>query len=237
MTDTAPPFAMTGGGVRRDGREVLAGIDLRVGAGEVLAVLGPNGAGKSTLVKALLGLVPLSSGRTEIYGEPPARFRAWNRIGYVPQRLPMGGGVPATVREVVASGRVARRSRLLPALFTDRAADRAAVDRALRTVGLTERARDSAHLLSGGQQQRVLIARALAGEPDVFVLDEPTAGVDVRNQAALASTLHELAGDGRTVVLVAHELGPMEPLVTRTIELGHGRIVHETARESVRRSA
>ncbi|NVI91659.1 metal ABC transporter ATP-binding protein [Actinomadura sp. BRA 177] len=237
MTDTAPPFAMTGGGVRRDGREVLAGIDLRVGAGDVLAVLGPNGAGKSTLVKALLGLVPLSAGRTEIYGEPPARFRAWNRIGYVPQRLPMGGGVPATVREVVASGRTARRSRMLPALFTDRAADRAAVDRALRTVGLTERARDSAHLLSGGQQQRVLIARALAGEPDVFVLDEPTAGVDVRNQAALASTLHELAGDGRTVVLVAHELGPMEPLVTRTIELGHGRVVHETARESVRRTA
>ncbi|MFE9100222.1 metal ABC transporter ATP-binding protein [Actinomadura geliboluensis] len=226
--ETAPPLAMAGGLVRRDGREVLAGIDLRVAAGDVLAVLGPNGAGKSTLVKALLGLVPLAAGRTEIYGAAPARFRDWRRIGYVPQRLPMGGGVPATVREVVASGRVARRSRWLPAAFTDRAADRAAVDRALRTVGLADRARDSAHLLSGGQQQRVLIARALAGEPDLFVLDEPTAGVDARSQAALAATLHELAGDGRTVVLVAHELGPLEPLVTRTVELGHGRIVHET---------
>ena len=225
-TDT--PFAMTGGSVRRDGREVLAGIDLRVAAGDVLAVLGANGAGKSTLVKALLGLVPLAAGRTEIYGEPPARFRAWNRIGSVPQRLPMGGGVPATVREVVASGRVARRSRGLPALFTDRAADRAAVDRALRAVGLADRARDSAHLLSGGQQQRVLIARALAGEPDAFVLDEPTAGVDARSQAALAATLHGLAGDGHTVVLVAHELGPMEPLVTRTVELDHGRVVRAT---------
>ena len=73
----APPFAMTGGVVRRDGREVLSGVDLRVGAGDVLAILGPNGAGKSTLVKALLGLVPLAAGRTEIYGEPPARFRDW----------------------------------------------------------------------------------------------------------------------------------------------------------------
>ncbi|TDC92717.1 metal ABC transporter ATP-binding protein [Actinomadura sp. 7K507] len=224
-----PPLVMTGGLVRRDGREVLAGIDLRVGAGDVLAVLGANGAGKSTLVKALLGLVPLSAGRTEIYGEPPARFRGWNRIGYVPQRLPMGGGVPATVREVVSSGRVARRSRWWPALFNDRAADRAAVDRALRTVDLTDRAGDSAHLLSGGQQQRVLIARALAGEPDLFVMDEPTAGVDARSQAALASALRELADEGRTVVLVTHELGPLEPLVTRTIELGQGRIVRESA--------
>ncbi|TDC70351.1 ATP-binding cassette domain-containing protein [Actinomadura sp. GC306] len=225
---SVPPFEMTGATVRRDGREVLAGIDLRVAPGEVLAVLGPNGSGKSTLVKALLGLVPLAAGRTEIYGEPPARFRGWRRIGYVPQRLPAGGGVPATVREVVASGRTARRSRWLPALPGDRAAERDAVDRALRAVGLTDRARDSAHLLSGGEQRRVLIARALAGEPDAFVLDEPTAGVDTRNQAALAAALHELTLGGRTVVLVAHELGPMEPLITRTIELGQGRIVHET---------
>ncbi|GGT51430.1 metal ABC transporter ATP-binding protein [Actinomadura citrea] len=234
---TAPPFAMTGGLVRRDGRAVLADVDLRVQAGDVLAVLGPNGAGKSTLVKALLGLVPLAAGRTEIFGEPPARFRDWRRIGYVPQRLPMGGGVPATVREVVASGRVARRSRWRPAPLADRAADRAVVERALETVGLAGRARDSAHLLSGGQQQRVLIARALAGEPDAFVMDEPTAGVDAGSQAALASALYELARAGRTVVLVAHELGPMEPLVTRTIELGHGRVVRETARKPLERPA
>ncbi|QKG26282.1 metal ABC transporter ATP-binding protein [Actinomadura verrucosospora] len=228
--EAAPPFAMTGGVVRRDGREVLSGVDLRVGAGDVLAIMGPNGAGKSTLVKALLGLVPLAAGRTEIYGEPPARFRGWRRVGYVPQRLPMGGGVPSTVREVVASGRIARRSRWLPSLVTDRAADRAAVDRALEAVGLTGRARDSAHLLSGGQQQRVLIARALAGEPETFVMDEPTAGVDAASQAALAATLRGLAEAGRTVVLVAHELGPMEPLITRTVELEHGRVARESGR-------
>ncbi|MBE1535000.1 metal ABC transporter ATP-binding protein [Actinomadura algeriensis] len=227
---SAPPFAMTAGRVRRDGREVLAGVDLRVDAGDVVAVLGPNGAGKSTLVKALLGLIPLAGGRTEIYGTAPARFRDWKRIGYVPQRLPMGGGVPATVREVVASGRVARRSRWRPAS----AADRAAVDAALAAVGLAGRARDTAHLLSGGQQQRVLIARALAGEPDAFVLDEPTAGVDAGSQEALAGTLGTLAGAGRTVVLVAHELGPMEPLVTRTVELAHGRVVHDVRHDAER---
>jgi zinc transport system ATP-binding protein len=222
---SAPAFAMTGGRVRLDGREVLRGIDLRIEPGELLAVLGPNGSGKSTLIRTLLGLVPMAAGRLEIHGSPAARFRDWKRIGYVPQRLTVGGGVPATVREVVASGRVARQSRLRPSS----AADRAAVDRALAAVGLSDRGRDSVHELSGGQQQRVLIARALAGEPDTFVMDEPTAGVDLASQQALAGTLRRLSDEGRTVVLVAHELGPIEPLITRSIVLESGRIVHDGA--------
>ncbi|GAA2458592.1 metal ABC transporter ATP-binding protein [Actinomadura vinacea] len=217
---------MSGGRVRLDGREVLRGVDLVVAPGDLLAVLGPNGAGKSTLVKALLGLLPLASGRTEIFGRAPARFRDWKRVGYVPQRLPAGGGVPATVREVVASGRVARQSRWRPSS----AADRAAVERALEAVGLADRGRDSAHLLSGGQQRRVLIARALAGEPEALVMDEPTAGVDAASQSALAATLRDLAAANRTVVLVAHELGPLEPLINRTIVLAHGRVAQETGR-------
>jgi zinc transport system ATP-binding protein len=222
---TGAVFAMTGGRVRLDGREVLNGIDLRVSPGDVLAVLGPNGSGKSTLIRACLGLVPLAAGRVEIYGRPPSRFRDWKRIGYVPQRLTVGGGVPATVREVVASGRIARQSRLRPSSGIDRAA----VDRALAAVDLADRARDSVHELSGGQQQRVLIARALAGEPDAFVMDEPTAGVDAASQASLAATLSRLAGEGRTVMLVAHELGPMEPLITRAVVLETGRVVHDGA--------
>jgi zinc transport system ATP-binding protein len=221
----SPVFAMTGGEARLDGRLVLRGVDVRVRAGEVLAVLGPNGSGKSTLVRALLGLIPLSGGRTEIYGVPTARFRHWRRIGYVPQRLTVGGGVPATVREIVSSGRVARQSRLRPASR----ADRAAVEQALAAVGLDDRGHHSVHQLSGGQQQRVLIARALAGEPDAFVMDEPTSGVDAASQAALAGTLHTLIDQGRTVVLVAHELGPLEPLITRCIVLDDGRVAHEGA--------
>jgi zinc transport system ATP-binding protein len=217
------PFRLTGGEVRFERRLVLRDVDLTVRSGEVVAVMGANGSGKSTLVRALLGLVPLSAGRTELYGMPPSKFRDWKRIGYVPQRLSIGGGVPATVREIVASGRIARQSRLRPSS----AADRLAVDQALRAVGMADRARDPAQELSGGQQQRVLIARALAGEPDALVMDEPTAGVDARSQETLAGTLRELVGQGRTVVLVAHELGPLEPLITRSVVMEAGRIVHE----------
>jgi zinc transport system ATP-binding protein len=217
------PFRLTGGEVRFERRLVLRDVDLTVRSGEVVAVMGANGSGKSTLVRALLGLVPLSAGRTELYGMPPSKFRDWKRIGYVPQRLSIGGGVPATVREIVASGRIARQSRLRPSS----AADRGAVDRALHAVGMADRARDPAQELSGGQQQRVLIARALAGEPDAFVMDEPTAGVDAHSQETLAGTLRDLVGQGRTVVLVAHELGPLEPLITRSVVLDQGHIVHE----------
>lgn len=218
MMDTV--FELHDGYVRLDGREILHGIDVRICAGEVVALLGPNGSGKSTLVRALLGLVPLSSGRRAIYGSE--RFRDWGRIGYVPQRLNVGGGVPATVREVVSSGRVARRSRFRPASK----ADRLAVERALAALDIEHLAGQSVARLSGGQQQRVLIARALAGEPEVLVMDEPLAGVDAENQQALADTLARLVREGRTVVLVLHELGPLAPLITRSVVLDHGRIVH-----------
>lgn len=220
---TEKVFAMTGGQVTLDRRPVLRGVDLTVCAGEVVAVLGANGSGKSTLIRALLGLTPLSGGSTLLYGEPPARFRQWSRVGYVPQRLAVGGGVPATVREVVASGRIARQRRLCPTS----AEDRAAVADALEAVGLSGRAGDPVQSLSGGQQQRVLIARALAGGPDTFVMDEPTAGVDAESQRLLADTLTTLVMEGRTIVLVAHELGPMEPLITRGVVVKDGVIAHD----------
>ncbi|SEU15178.1 metal ABC transporter ATP-binding protein [Nonomuraea wenchangensis] len=221
MSETA--FAMTGGRVAYDGKPVLRGIDLTVHTGEVVALLGANGSGKSTLVRALLGLTPLSGGSTLIYDRPPGRFRDWWRIGYVPQRLQVGGGVPATVREVVASGRIARQRRLR----RTSAADRAAVAAALEAVRLSDRAGDPVQALSGGQQQRVLIARALAGEPDTYVMDEPTAGVDAETQRLLADTLAGLVLGGKTVVLVAHELGPLEPVITRGVVIGGGLIAHD----------
>ncbi|MER7354002.1 metal ABC transporter ATP-binding protein [Nonomuraea dietziae] len=223
MHSVTAVFDMTGGQVSLDRRSVLRGVDLTICAGEVVAVLGANGSGKSTLIRALLGLTPLSGGQTLLYGRPPARFREWWRVGYVPQRLQIGGGVPATVREVVASGRIARQRRLRPTTE----ADRQAVERALEAVSLADRAGDSVQNLSGGQQQRVLIARALAGEPDTYVMDEPTAGVDADSQHLLADTLSALVRDGRTIVLVAHELGPLEPIITRGILIRDGVIAHD----------
>jgi zinc transport system ATP-binding protein len=203
-------------------RPVLHSVSLEVAAGEVVAVLGANGSGKSTLVKAVLGLLPLSAGTVALFGVPLPRFRHRPRIGYVPQRVGAGSGVPATVTQVVSSGRLARRGFRFAG-----PADWAAVAGAIATVGLTDRRHDSVATLSGGQQQRVLIARALATEPDLLVLDEPTSGVDAASQAAFAAGLRQFASDGGTVVLVAHELGPLAELVSRAVVLDQGRVVHD----------
>jgi zinc transport system ATP-binding protein len=188
-------------------------------------VLGANGSGKSTLVRAVLGLVAASAGTIELFGTPQRRFRQWQRIGYVPQRMGAASGVPATVGEVVGAGRLARRGIWRPA----GAADRAAVIAALEAVGLADRAGDPVATLSGGQQQRTLIARALAGRPDLLILDEPTAGVDAGSQEAFADALRRFVGDGGTALLVAHELGPLHPLIDRAVVVHHGRIAHDGA--------
>ena len=208
-----------------DGREVLRDVTLSVAAGDVVAVLGANGSGKSTLIRTVLGLVPLKSGEIDLFGTPQRRFRQWARIGYVPQRLGAGSGVPATVGEVVASGRLARRG-----LFRfPGAADKAAVREALTDVGLLDRIGDPVATLSGGQQQRTLIARALAGKPDLLVLDEPTAGVDAASQEAFAAALARFSADGGTIMLVLHELGPLRPLIGRAVVVHEGRIAHDGA--------
>jgi zinc transport system ATP-binding protein len=214
-----------GASVLLGGRPVLRVVDLVVGAGEMVAVLGANGSGKSTLVRSVLGLVPLRRGTTTLFGTSVDTFTDWRRVGFVPQRTTATGGVPASVREVVASGRLARRRPLVPM----RRADKDAVRRALDAVDLGDRAGDRVSQLSGGQHQRVLIARALAGEPDLLVLDEPTAGVDLTTQQALADLLGRLVASGTAVVMVAHELGPLDPLVDRTVVLRDGRKVYDGA--------
>ena len=218
-----PVVTVTDGAVELGGRPVLRGIDLGVRRGEVLAVLGANGSGKSTLVRAMLGLVPTCRGEVRLFGTPLDGFHDWRRIGFVPQRAGAGSGVPATVREVVAAGRLSRRRPFLPS----RREDRAAIEDAIDAVGLREKARDGVATLSGGQQQRVLIARALAGTPDLLVLDEPTAGVDVHSQQAFADALATLVARGATIVLVAHELGPLGPLVDRAVVMRDGRVAYD----------
>ncbi|GHJ45363.1 ABC transporter [Catellatospora sp. TT07R-123] len=218
-------LAIDHGAVVYGERPVLRDLNLYVAPGEVVAILGANGSGKSTLVRAALGLVPLAAGEVTLFGVPRRRFRQWHRIGYVPQRLGAGGGVPASVGEVVASGRLAARGFLRPR----RSGDRRAVTDALTAVGLTDREHDPVASLSGGQQQRTLIARALAGQPDLLVLDEPTAGVDAASQEAFARALRDFVTGGGTVLLVAHELGPLEPVISRAVVVHDGVIAHDGA--------
>ena len=224
MTPTTEEPVVALRGVRADlgSRPVLRGIDLTVRRGEVVALLGANGSGKSTAVRSVIGQVPVHSGTIELFGTPHRAFRDWARVGYVPQRTTAGGGVPATVTEIVSAGRL---SRTRFGVF--RRSDREAVHHALERVGMADRAGDPATALSGGQHQRVLIARALASAPELLIMDEPMAGVDLASQEVLAATLREQVAAGTTVLLVLHELGPLEPLIDRAVVLRDGCVLHD----------
>jgi zinc transport system ATP-binding protein len=196
---------------------------LSVESGEVVALLGPNGSGKSTLVKGMLGLADRYGGDVEWFGQP---FRSWSerwRVGYVPQRPLSASPVPATVEEIVRSGRVARHG----VLGRYGADDRNAVAAAIATVGLADLHRERIDRLSGGQQRRTLVARGLVGDAEVLVLDEPFAGVDADTQDALADTFRHLASRGVTLIVVLHELGPLDGVVTRAVQLDAGNVVYD----------
>jgi zinc transport system ATP-binding protein len=210
---------------------VVHEVSATIGRGEFVVLLGANGSGKSTLVKGLLRQARLTSGTVEIFGTPQAKFRQWYRLGYVPQRATLTGSLPASVREVVSCGRLPRRRWWQPGLNST---DQQAITSAMTTVGVQELGRHRLASLSGGQQRRVLLARALAGQPDVLLLDEPMAGVDLASQEILAQVLADLHTGGTTIVLVAHELGPLANHLQRAIILRQGRIdadvpVSETA--------
>lgn len=202
---------------------ILADVDLTVRHGEAVAVLGSNGSGKTTLARGLLGLAPVLGGEVELLGAPVGRLRERGRVGYVPQRHTVSGAVPATVREVVSVGRLARLG-----LFRRLgAADRAAVGEAVAAVGLADRIEEPVASLSGGQQRRVLAARALAAQPELLIMDEPTAGVDAASQDALAAVLARVSAAGTTLLVVTHETGPLSDVLTRAVVVDHGRIRYD----------
>ena len=205
------------------GPPILHDVGLAVERGEFVAIAGPNGGGKTTLLRIALGLERPQSGTAVLFGEPAVHSSQRRRIGYLAQRARLGIESPVTVREVVSTGRVPRIG-VIGRIGRD---DRARVGEAIERVGLDGLADRPITTLSGGQQQRALIAKALAGEPDLLVLDEPTAGVDVDAQEALAALLNELHRElGATVLLVSHEFGAVERYVERLV-LVRGTIVFD----------
>jgi zinc transport system ATP-binding protein len=205
------------------GPPVLRDVSLAVGLGEFVAIAGPNGGGKTTLLRILLGLEQPQEGSARLFGEPAGRLRQRFRVGYLAQRSELGIQAPVTVEEVVSAGRVPRRGPFGRLRLSDGELVRSAIER----VGLGERASTPVATLSGGQQQRAFIAKALAGEPDLLVLDEPTAGVDVDAQESLASLLAELHDELDTSILfVSHEFGAVEQYVERLV-LVRGGIVFD----------
>ena len=197
----------------RGGPRVLEDVSLEVERGAFLGIAGPNGGGKTTLLRLVLGLERPNAGRVRLFGAAP-QSRGVPRVGYVSQRAQLASATPVTVREVVGAGRLAVRGPFGPL----RADDRAAVARAIERAGLADRSDAPLRTLSGGLQQRAYIARALASEPALLALDEPTTGVDVASQESLAALLGELRDElGVTILYVSHEFGAVEHVVSRLV--------------------
>ena len=213
--------------VRRAGRDILRVEDLAVQRGEVVVVIGPNGAGKSTLLKSLVGFVKPTMGTVQVFGNrvsprggmPLGRLRC--RIGYVPQVLAAHSETPLTVREVVAIGRTG-----IAGLFGRlKQEDWDIVDSWLGTLGLGDLSRRAYSELSGGEQRKTLIAKAMVQQPEILMLDEPTANLDLYWREQIVATLQKLHKDFRlTVMLVCHELEVIPACTSRLLVLQGGEL-------------
>ena len=207
----------------------LDGVDLEIAPGCVTGLVGMNGSGKSTLFKALMGTVRLEAGEVRLDGLDPRTARKRGVVGYVPQSEDVDWAFPLSVRDVVMTGRYGhmgptRRSR---------PADRAAVADALERVELTELAGRQIGRLSGGQRKRVFVARAIAQGARTLLLDEPFAGVDKRSEATIVRLLHELAAQGRAVVVATHDLHALPQLAESVVLLRRHVLFHGPVAEGL----
>jgi zinc transport system ATP-binding protein len=207
----------------------LEDVSFTIARGDFVGMVGPNGGGKTTLLRLILGLLAPARGTVRVFGRPPVEAR--RRVGYMPQRAELDPQFPMRANDVVLMGRLGRR-RL--GWFTR--ADRAQAAAALREVGMTDYARRSFANLSGGQRQRVLIARALACDPELLLLDEPTASLDPAAQDDINELLHRL-NERLTVVLVSHDVGFVARHVKTVVCVNRQVVVHtaqEVTGESIR---
>jgi manganese/zinc/iron transport system ATP- binding protein len=215
---SAPALRLRNVTVSYDRKPAVRGVSVDIPMATRVAIVGPNGAGKSTVIKAAVGLVPLDSGEIRIHGERVDRVR--QRVAYVPQRSTVDWDFPVLVRDVVMMGRYG----VLGWLRWPSRSDRAIVDSALERMGMAEFADRQIGQLSGGQQQRVFLARALAQEADILLLDEPFVGVDAATEEAIFGLLDDAQREGKTVVVVNHDLSSVRRHFDLVLLL-NGRVV------------
>ena len=220
--ERSPAIALHNARLNLGGRTVWTDVDLIVERGEFLVVLGPNGAGKTSLLRALLGLVKLDAGTISVLGEAPQRAR--RRIGYVPQRRALDRDLYVRARDLVSLGVDGTRWGIaLPGRAREERST--LVTEALRSVGAGPLADRPVGDLSGGEQQRVLLAQALVSRPDILLLDEPLASLDLRAQGVATALVASIARErGITVVLVAHDVNPLVSVLDRVAYIAAGRI-------------
>jgi len=202
------------------GRAALTEICLDVKEKEYLGIIGPNGGGKSTLLKAILGLIPLSQGEIDLFGDAPEKER--QKIGYVPQISSLDRHFPATVFEVILSGRLTRG---LHPFFHYSKADEEAVERIVERLGISSFCRRRISELSGGEFQKMLLARALVCGPQLLLLDEPTASVDASSRIEIYRLLEELNQE-ITILLVTHDLFAVSSAVSQIACLNERLVYH-----------
>jgi zinc transport system ATP-binding protein len=202
---------------------VLDHVFFQVRRGEFLALLGPNGSGKTTLIKCILGLLRPDSGKIRVFGKDPRNLNHdRQRIGYVPQMISVDLTFPLLAKEAVLMGRYARIGMLRRPGLEDREAVRNAMDR----VGIADLSHRPIARLSGGQRQRVFLARALANEPEILFLDEPTTGVDPTTTESFYELLGKLHREGITIILVSHDVGVVASHVDGVACLNRGLVGH-----------
>jgi len=205
--------------------ELFRNISFSIVQGEYAGIVGPNGSGKSTLLKLMLGVLQPSSGTIRILGEDTKNISARTHVGYVPQHITQTDrAFPATVEEVVLSGRTPRKK--LFHRFTS--ADFMAATHAMERSGIDPLRKRKLHELSGGERQRVFIARALATEPAILILDEPTVGIDAASQEMFYEFLHKLNADGITILVVSHDTHALMHEVKCMLCLQEGELCHCT---------
>jgi zinc transport system ATP-binding protein len=216
----------------RNGNEILKSVNCTVLSGEYCAIIGPNGGGKTTLVRLLLGLEKPTSGEISLFGTPQSKFRAWDRIGYVPQRSALvDASFPATVREVVAMGRYALRK----VLGFESAHDRQMIDEAMELMRVADLRNRLIGELSGGQRQRVMIARALASNPQVLIVDEPNTGVDVESQHRFYELLRHLNQTKKVSILfITHDVGVIAQDITKLFFVNQTLLVSQTPEQMMK---
>lgn len=201
-------------------KPVLWDVDADIEAGGLTAIIGPNGAGKSTLLKGILGLEPLISGHVLFFGQPLQDIR--RKIAYVPQKSSVNWNFPTTVYDVILMGRYP----YLGLIRRPKAKDKALAEEAMYEMGLEEFRDRQISELSGGQKQRVFLARAIAQEARLYLLDEPLQGVDVMSEKLLARKLRQLASEGKTIVAVHHDISTAGEYFDRALLLNRQVLAH-----------
>ncbi|MDD2789615.1 MAG: metal ABC transporter ATP-binding protein [Sulfurimonas sp.] len=216
-------------GVR--GQKILSHISLEIFNGEYIAIIGPNGGGKTTLIRMLLGLESPSEGTIKLFGKKLSNFKAWHKVGYVPQRASLvDANFPATVLDIVNMGRTAQRT-LFSFLNKE---DKAAVYDAMVKMDILDLKDKMVGTLSGGQRQRVMIARALASKPEILILDEPNTGVDIVSQRNFYALLSKLNKEEKiTIVFITHDIGVIADDIGRLFTINQKAIVCNNPKEAL----